>query len=377
MKVVVAMDSFKGSLSSLEAGEAVKEGILNACSAEVVVKSLADGGEGTMEALISGLGGTPVGIEVTGPFGKKITARYGILKDEKTAVIEMAQAAGITLAEPDELDPWRAATYGVGELIADAVHRGCRNFIVGIGGSATMDGGTGMLTALGYEFLDHKGQAIRPGIQELDQISSIRTEYVIPELSECRFTVACDVVNPLCGENGSVYVFGPQKGVRENEKQSLDRKMKHYSAKTEALTGSDYALAAGAGAAGGLGFAFLSYLNSELKSGIEIVMDACRLEEEIRTADIVVTGEGKLDIQTAMGKASAGVAKLSKKYDKRVIAFAGSVTEDAGKCNGAGIDAFFPVVRGAATLEEAMEPQNAKRNIAAAAEQVFRLLSFI
>ncbi len=374
MKVTVAIDSFKGSMSSMEAGTAAREGILKACDAQVIVKPLADGGEGTTEALVEGLGGEYVYTEVTGPLGGNVHARYGVMADGKTAVMEMAEAAGIILVKTEDLNPWKATTYGVGEMIADAIGRGCREFIIGIGGSATTDGGVGMLMALGYEFLDESGNRIGQGAGELDRIISIKDEKVLPELQECHFQIACDVTNPLCGDNGAVYVYGLQKGVREEEKQILDEKMKNYARKTSEWLGKDNSAAAGAGAAGGLGFAFLSYVPGvELKSGIEIILQAIGLEEEIRSSDIVVTGEGRLDFQTAMGKVPIGVAALAKKYGCRVIAFAGGVTEDAAECNAKGIDAFFPIVRGITTLEEAMEPERAKKNMALASEQVFRL----
>ncbi len=374
MKVTVAIDSFKGSMSSMEAGTAAREGILKACDAQVIVKPLADGGEGTTEALVEGLGGEYVYTEVTGPLGGNVHARYGVMADGKTAVMEMAEAAGIILVKTEDLNPWKATTYGVGEMIADAIGRGCREFIIGIGGSATTDGGVGMLMALGYEFLDESGNNIGQGAGELDRIIAIKDEKVLPELQECHFQIACDVTNPLCGDNGAVYVYGLQKGVREEEKQILDEKMKNYARKTSEWLGKDNSAAAGAGAAGGLGFAFLSYVPGvELKSGIEIILQAIGLEEEIRSSDIVVTGEGRLDFQTAMGKVPVGVAALAKKYGCRVIAFAGGVTEDAAECNAKGIDAFFPIVRGITTLEEAMEPERAKKNMALASEQVFRL----
>lgn len=375
MKVLIAIDSFKGSMSSMEAGYAAKAGIERACSADIVVKPLADGGEGTTEALVEGLGGEMVSVEVTGPLGEKTCARYGILGDKKTAVLEMAQASGIILVKREDLDPSRATTYGVGEMILDAVERGCREFIIGIGGSATSEGGTGMLKALGYKLLDADGHPIRPGIQDLDKIVSISDEDVPEILKECHFRIACDVKNPLCGEKGAVYVFGPQKGVREEEKQSFDEKMEHFADKTQEFTGQDHRMAEGAGAAGGLGFAFLSYLpHAELKSGIDIVLDAVRLEQEVKDADIVITGEGRLDFQTAMGKVPVGVARLAKKYGAKVLAFAGGVTKDAAECNAAGIDAFFPIVRGVTTLDEAMVPENAKENMTLSVEQVFRAI---
>lgn len=376
MKVVIAIDSFKGSMSSMEAGNAAKAGVERACTADIVVKPLADGGEGTTEALVEGLGGEYVTLKVTGPLGEKVCAKYGILPDKKTAVLEMAEAAGIILVKRGELNPRAATTYGVGEMILDAVKRGCREFIIGIGGSATSEGGTGMLQALGYKFLNVEGVSIASGLQELDKIVSVDISNVPEELKNCHFHIACDVKNPLCGENGAVYVYGPQKGVKEEEKQMFDEKMKHFADKTQEFTGRDYRMAEGAGAAGGLGFAFLSYLpNVQLKTGIDIVLDAIRLEDEVKDADIVITGEGRLDSQTAMGKVPVGVARLAKKYNAKVVAFAGGVTKDAGVCNGAGIDAFFPIVRGVTTLDEAMDLKNAKENMELAAEQVFRMLN--
>lgn len=373
MKVVIAIDSFKGSLSSMEAGNAAEAGIRRACSAEIIVKPLADGGEGTTEALVEGLGGRYVSAEVTGPLGEKTNARYGILRDGQTAVLEMAEAAGITLVDREELDPYRATTYGVGEMILDAVKRGCRRFIIGIGGSATTEGGAGMLQALGYGITDGDGKPIRHGIRDLDQIAHISMENVPEVLKECQFQIACDVKNPLCGETGAVWVYGPQKGVREEDKRIFDRKLQHFAEKTAEYTGTDHRLTEGAGAAGGLGFAFLSYLpNVELRPGIDIVIEATGLEQELKDADLVITGEGRLDFQTAMGKVPVGVARLAKRYGIKVLAFAGSVTKDAAECNSAGIDAFFPIVRGVTTLEEAMDPENAKENMVLCVEQVFR-----
>lgn len=377
MRVVIAIDSFKGSLTSIEAGNAAKEGILRANpQAEVIVKPLADGGEGTTDALIEGLGGSFVTAEVTGPLGGRIIAKYGIMSDNETAVMEMAEASGIILVNRNDLNPHIATTYGVGEMIADAIKRGCRKFIIGIGGSATTDGGVGMLQALGYEFFDSDGKPIAQGIDSLDKIEKISANNALQELDECHFQIACDVRNPLCGENGAVYVFGLQKGVKEDEKEALDKKMRHYADKTAKFIGRDNSNAEGAGAAGGLGFAFLSYLkNAELKPGIDIVLDAIRLEDAVKSSDIVVTGEGRMDFQTAMGKVPIGVAHLAKRYNNKVIAFAGSVTDDAVKCNKEGIDAFFPIVRGVSTLDEAMDKETAKKNMALTAEQVFRLFN--
>lgn len=387
MKVVIAIDSLKGSLTSMEAGNAAREGVLRACEASVVVKPLADGGEGTMEALVDGLGGNYVHVSVKNPMGKSVTAAYGVLGNQassaaqaarggQTAVMEMAQAAGITLVDANELDPWKTTTTGVGEMILDAVSRGCRKFIIGIGGSATTEGGIGMLQSLGYTFYDADGNKLPPVFGSLGKIESISAEHVPGILRECRFQIACDVTNPLCGEHGAVYVYGPQKGVKEDEKEKMDDAMRHFAKKTAEFSGVDHSLLPGAGASGGLGFAFVSYLpNAELKPGIAVVLEAVGLERELWDADIVITGEGRMDAQTAMGKAPAGVARLAKKYHCMTVAFAGSVAEDAGICNEAGIDAYFPIVRGVTSLEEAMDAGMAKKNMMLATEQVFRLLS--
>lgn len=376
-KIIVAVDSFKGSMGSLEAGYAVKRGIERVCGEEtqIIVKPVSDGGEGTMRAVTEGLGGEYVSVTVSGPFGTEVQAAYGIMEGRKLAMMEMAEAAGITLIDRSVLDPASATTYGVGEMILDAVNRGCRDFILGIGGSATTDGGVGMLSALGFEFLDFSGKPVLPGAFSLDHIETIRSDRVPKELKECRFRVACDVKNPLLGEQGAVYVYGPQKGVKEEERELYDRKMAHYAEKTIAFTGRDMRMEEGAGAAGGLGYAFLSYLNAALEPGISLVLDILGLEEAFRTADLVITGEGRMDAQTAMGKVPVGIAKLAKKYGCSVLAFAGGVTRDAAACNEAGIDAFFPIVRGVTTLDEAMQKQNAVANMEDTAEQVFRALS--
>lgn len=373
MKVIAAIDSFKGSMTSMEAGNAVKKGILAAKpDAEVVVNPLADGGEGTVDALIEGLGAKKIPVTVTGPLGEKVSCYYGFLEETKSAVMEMASAAGITLVT--KKDPLRASTYGVGEMIADALKRGCKNFMIGIGGSATNDGGIGMLKALGFEFFDEDGNDVGEGAAALAKIEVIQTENKNPLLSGAKFQIACDVKNSLCGKQGATYIFGPQKGVTEEQKSKVDEAMKHYADVTKESLGCDFADCEGAGAAGGLGYAFLSYLAGELIPGVELILQATGLEEKMKNADVVVTGEGRLDAQTVMGKAPVGVAALAKKYNAKVIAFAGSVAPEASVCNQAGIDAFFPIVRGVTTLEEAMKKENAMENIAATAEQVFRLL---
>lgn len=375
MRVVVAIDSFKGSMSSLEAGEAISKGIRNAhMDAEVEIRPLADGGEGTVEALSIGMGGRLINVDVTGPVGRKVNAVYGIVDSSKTAIIEMSQAAGITLVSGNEKNPLYTTTFGVGELIKDAINKGCRHFVVGIGGSATNDCGIGMLQALGYEFLDKEGKQVGFGASGVRDIVSIRDENVIKELSECYFRVACDVNNPLCGNLGCSAIYGPQKGATKEMVADMDGWLKNYSKIVKEKYPDADCEYPGTGAAGGLGYAFFNFTNSKLESGIKIVLDETKLEEYVKDADIVVTGEGRLDHQTVMGKAPVGVANIAKKYNKKVIAFSGSVTEDAGVCNEHGIDAFFPILRRIVTLEEAMQTDTAKKNLTDTAEQVFRLL---
>ena len=374
MKVVVAIDSFKGSLSSLEAGNAVKDAVLKLDrDAEVVVRPLADGGEGTVDAMAAGLGGEMIEARVTGPLGDAVCAKYCIVNGS-TAIIEMAQAAGLPLVPAELRDPMNTTTYGVGELILDAIRRGCRSFVIGIGGSATNDGGAGMLSALGFDFLDKNGQNIARGARGLELLASISAERVISELKECSFRVACDVDNPLCGARGCSAVYGPQKGATPESVRVMDGWLAKYAKIAKIAFPNADPDHPGAGAAGGLGFAFKTFLGASLESGIGIILEETRLESHIADADIVVTGEGRIDFQTAMGKAPIGVAKLAKKHGKRVIAFAGCVTDDAEECNDHGIDAFFPIIRGITTLDEALECENAYNNLKATAYQVFRLL---
>ena len=376
MKVVIAIDSFKGSLSSLQAGTAAATGIYRVDpKVETVVRPLADGGEGTVQALTEGLGGRLVSVSVTGPAGKQVICPYGIIDRTQTAIIEMSGAAGITQVHGDEKNPLYATTYGVGEVICDAIRNGCHRFIIGIGGSATNDGGIGMLQALGFGLLDAEGKQVPFGARGLEVLEEITDTYVLPELAECEFRVACDVTNILCGEEGCSAVFGPQKGATPSMIMQMDKWLEKYAALAEKKCTKINANQAGTGAAGGLGFAFLSFTNAVLESGIKIVLEETSLEKYMENADIVITGEGRLDGQTAMGKAPVGVARLAKKHNIPVTAFAGSVTKEAIACNQNGIDAFFPILRGVTTLEDAMKPENAKANMADTVEQVFRLLN--
>ncbi len=375
MKIVIAMDSLKGSLSSLEAGEAAREGILRAIpEAQVQVCPLADGGEGTVEALVAGLGGQLETAVVTGPMGGRITAQYGILPDGVTAVLEMSAAAGLPLTQPEERDPLRATTYGVGELLLDALNKGCRRFLLGLGGSATNDGGAGMLQALGFDLLDERGEPIPPGAGGLERLHSLSGEHAVPALARCSFRVACDVTNPLCGPQGATAVFGPQKGVEPRWIALIDGWLARFAALArESRPQADPDLP-GAGAAGGMGFALRTFLNARLESGVGLVIEETGLEETLRSADLVVTGEGRLDGQTALGKAPLGVAELAHRAGKPVIALAGALGAEAGACHARGIDAFFSIVPGPMTLREAMDPATARENMARAAQEVFRLV---
>jgi len=380
MKAVIAIDSLKGSLTSLEAGEAIKKGIMKVYKeAEVVIRPVADGGEGTAVALTLGMNGKLEKVKVTGPLGKEVEAEYGILEPSethkvKTAIIEMSVAAGITLVDEKERNPLKMTTYGVGEMIKDAIAKGCRHFIVGIGGSATNDGGIGMLQALGFGILDKNGKQVSFGAQGLSEIETISDEFVLPELKDCTFRIACDVTNTLCGEQGASAIYGPQKGATPTMIMQMDKWLAYYAALSREKYPHANMNQAGTGAAGGLGFAFLTYTNAVLESGIKIVLEETELEKYVKDADIVVTGEGRFDGQTVMGKAPVGVAAIAKKYGKKVIAFAGCVTEDAIACNEHGIDAFFPILREVVSLSEAMDAENAAKNMAATVEQVFRLI---
>lgn len=374
MKVTIAIDSFKGSLSTFEAGNAAGKGVKRVYpDAEIVVSPIADGGEGTTEAIVSALGGKMRTVTVSDPLGRPVKASYGYIPETKTAVMEMSAAAGITLVNDLERDPMKTTTYGVGEMIIDAIKCGCRKFVAGIGGSATNDGGTGMLAALGFEFLKKDGSSIAFGAEGLGELYEIKTDKVLPELYECSFRIACDVTNPLCGDNGCSAIYGPQKGAKAEDIPIMDRWLWDYAALTKNVFPNADAKYPGAGAAGGMGFAFMSYLSGSLVSGIELVMSETGLENHIKDSDIVITGEGRLDSQSANGKAPVGVASIAKKYGKPVLAFSGCTRDDAAVLNDHGIDAFFPIVKAPCSLEEAMNTDNAKKNLADTVEQALRL----
>ena len=375
MKIVVAVDSFKGSLSSTDASAAITEGFLKV-EPDALVRSysLADGGEGTVQTVISALGGEWRECAVFGPLRDETICKYGEVRATGTAIMEMASASGITLITEDRRNPLHTTTYGVGQMISDAIDRGARSFIIGIGGSATNDGGIGMLSALGFEFLDGEGDPVPDGALGLKALRKIRTSGKRPELDECRFLVACDVKNPLCGESGCSHVFGPQKGATPEMVVDMDAWMENYALLTATvIPGADMNYP-GCGAAGGLGFAFLNYLGAELKSGVDLILDAINIEADLPDCDLVITGEGRIDGQSYMGKAPVGIAKLAKKYGKPVVAFCGCATKDASVCNDHGIDAIFSILKAPCTTEEAMEIPTAYANLKETAVQVLRLI---
>lgn len=397
-KIVVAMDSFKGSLTSLEAGNAVRDGILeNYPDFDVQIFPVADGGEGTVEALTFAKEHVQTRtISVTGPVGTEVPVWYTIYEQagERTAVLEMAQAAGLPLVPEERRNPMHTTTYGVGEMIRDAITCGCRKLILGIGGSATNDAGIGMLQALGFHFMDEAGREVGYGAEGLAQVRSITTENVLPELASCTFRIACDVTNPLVGAQGCSAVFAPQKGADAKMVQEMDAAMNRYADIVEdmyrknptpmenQLTGYDEAdknvekndrqsqvknhMTPGAGAAGGLGYACLMFLHAVLKPGIDIVLDEIQIAQAIKTADAVITGEGRFDAQTLMGKTPIGVARIAKLYSVPVYTFAGCFGADVQTCIDSGVFAGCYAASNANTEEEkrlAMEKTHAYANL--------------
>lgn len=377
MKVVVAMDSFKGSLSSVAAGNAVREGVLRAIpGAEVIVRPLADGGEGTVDALVEGLDGEKIPVCVTGPLGEPAECEYGLLKGG-VAVMETASACGLPLVPPEKRDPRFTTTYGLGEMILDAMERGCRSFLIGAGGSATNDGGIGMLTALGFRFLTAAGESAGVDGRAAARVEHVDVSGADARLSECSFRIACDVNNPLHGPNGAAHIYGPQKGATPEIVAELDAGLQHFSDVVRAELGKSEDALPGAGAAGGLGYGFVSFLNAALLPGVALVLDAIRLADDLKGADFAVTGEGRMDPQTAMGKAPSGVARLARRYGAVTLAFAGATTDDAAAVNQSGIDAYFAIPQAPLTLAEAMEPERARRNLTSRVEQVFRAIAAV
>lgn len=374
MKILIMIDSFKGSLSSSEAGNIIKDEIKKLNPKEdIIVLPVADGGEGTVESMSELDGASLIEVQVENPLFEKIIGNYVIIKDKNLAIMEMSQAAGLVLIK-DRLSPLKASTYGVGTMIKDALDKGIRNFIIGIGGSATNDGGVGMLKALGFRFYDKNGNDIHPSNEGLGSLSTIDLSQADPRLKEATFKIACDVDNPLTGKRGSANVYGPQKGANPKEVEIIDNNLSLFHKKTlEVIKNADDTYP-GVGAAGGLGYAFKNYLGAELSPGIELILQMLNANDYLSSADLVITGEGKIDFQSSMGKAPTGVAKLAKKYGANVIAFAGVVDNDAVEVNKHGIDAFFPILDQIRSVEEAMDTKKAEENLRRCVNQVFRLI---
>ena len=372
MKIVIAPDSFKESLSALDAASAIEAGFREIFpDARYVKVPVADGGEGTVEAMIAATGGRRVAVQATGPLGRPVDAFYGLTGDESTAVIEMAAASGLELVAPAERDPLRATSRGTGELIRAALDLGARRFILGVGGSATNDGGTGMLQALGVDLLDAQGEQLAPGGGALAQLARIDVSRLDPRVKDCVFEVACDVSNPLVGPKGATAIFGPQKGATPEMVRQLDANLRHYAAVIARDLDQEVAEVPGAGAGGGIAAAMLVFLKGRLRPGSEIVADAVGLDETVRDADLVITGEGRIDSQTVNGKTPIGVARVAQRHGKPVIAIGGCLSTDASAVHAHGIAATFSTVMRAETVAEVLAGarfnlQSAARNIAAA-----------
>ncbi len=375
MKTIIVPDSFKGSMSSIQAATAIERGIVKSAAAvkkDIIITKIpmADGGEGTVEAIISAVGGRILKTRVLDPLGREIDSFYGITPD-KTGVIEMAAASGLNLVEKSERNPLITTTYGTGELIKAALEAGCRSLIIGVGGSATNDGGVGMAQALGVKFLNNENEPVGFGGGVLDQIKRIDISGIDPRIKDTIVLVASDVKNILCGPEGASAVYGPQKGAAPEMITILDSNLRHLAEVIKNDLGKDVALIPGAGAAGGLGYGLMSFLNAQIKPGIEIVMELTKFKEKVRKADLIITGEGATDFQTLFGKVPFGVAQVAREFRKPVICISGTLGDGYEKLYEAGINAFFSIVNRPMTLEEAME--RGEELLEKTAENVFNI----
>lgn len=374
-RYLLAPDSFKGSMTAKEVCEAMEMGIKSADpEAHCIQVPMADGGEGTVQSLVDATAGKIYTKEVRGPLGTPVTAQYGVLGDKVTAVIEMSSASGIQYVNKDTKNPLITTTYGTGELIKACIDRGIKKIILGIGGSATNDGGSGMAAALGYRFLDKSGQVLAGGGGYLDELDSIDQSQVIEGVNDLEIIVASDVTNPLCGEHGASAVFGPQKGATIDMVTTLDNNLRHYGEVVKKQLGIDIIDLAGAGGAGGLGGGLLAFTNATMQKGIEIMTEYTKLKEKLVNIDFCITGEGGIDFQTKFGKTPYGVAKAAKEINKdiKVIAIAGNVGKDANQLYSEGFDAIFSIVPGASDLDNLLT--NGKENVMRTSESIARLL---
>lgn len=371
MKILIAPDSFKGCMTAKEACEAIEKGLKNIdADAQIVKVPMADGGEGTVQALVDALNGKIITKKVTGPLNKPVTAFYGLIEQKRLAVIEMSAASGIQFVNHDTADPLHATTYGTGELILDALQRGAEKFIIGLGGSATNDGGAGMAQALGVRFLDEDNQELPVGGIALEKLVRIDQTQMSPLLDKATFSIACDVSCPLTGKNGASIVFGPQKGANETEVKLLDNALAHYAD----IVAPELKNAFGAGAAGGLVFAMMAFLNAVPNPGADLVIDAVGLNEKSSDCDLAITGEGSIDFQTAFGKTPMAVTECVKKNSPNctIVGLCGHLGKNVDVLYEKGFDALFPIVSGPQSLEEAME--NGELNLTRTAENVLRLI---
>ena len=372
MKIVLAPDSYKGSLTAKQACEAMEKGIRKVLpDAEIVKIPMADGGEGTVQSLVDATSGTFHTVEVTGPLGQKVKAAYGILGDKETAVLEMAEASGLYLIPAEKRNPLLSTTYGTGELIKSALDEGCRKFIIGIGGSATNDGGMGMAQALGVKFLDKRGKSLPFGGGNLGDLSEINMDDMDPRIQESQFFIACDVDNPLCGPQGASFIFGPQKGATPGMVQQLDDGLAHFAEIIARDLGKFVADLPGAGAAGGLGAGLVAFLDANLKRGIEIVTETVKLKEQLQGVDLLFTGEGQCDGQTIRGKTPFGVAKIAKQAGVPVVFIVGRIGAGSEILYEYGIKSIFSMVDGPMTVEEAMS--QAYDLLTKSAERIMRI----
>lgn len=375
MKIVIAMDSFKGCMTALDASNAFEAGLRKAIeNAQVIKLPMADGGEGTVQSLVDATNGKIIKEWVTGPLGEPVEAFYGLLGDGKTAVIEMAAASGLPLVPSEKRNPLITTTFGTGELIKKALEAGCREFLIGIGGSATNDGGAGMAQALGVRLLDTEGQELPFGGGALRSLAKIDITNIDCRLLESKITVACDVDNPLCGEGGAAHVYGPQKGASPEMVLQLDEALLHFAKIVSQDLDKEILDVKGSGAAGGLGGGMIAFLNAKLMRGIEMVIEKANLEEAVKGADLVITGEGQIDQQTIYGKTPIGVAKVAKKYNIPVVAVAGSIGKNADIVHSHGIDCVFSLIDRPITLEAAMEKSNAMEMMERSAEEIGNLI---
>ncbi|AIR59654.1 glycerate kinase [Cedecea neteri] len=366
MKIVIAPDSFKESLSAMQVAEAIEQGFREIYpNAEYIKLPMADGGEGTVESMVAATHGQIIPVTVTGPLGLPVEAFFGITGDGETAIIEMAAASGLHLVLPEKRNPLLTGTFGTGELILAALDRGARKIIIGIGGSATNDGGAGMMQALGVRLRDEQGNELCAGGAALAGLSEIDVSQLDARLAQCDILVACDVDNPLCGERGASAVFGPQKGATPEQVTQLDTALRHYGEQLEHSSGKAVITVAGAGAAGGMGASLFGLLHARLQPGVEIVTDALRLADAVQGADLVITGEGRIDSQTIYGKTPIGVARVAKRFQVPVIALAGGMTTDYGVVHQHGLDAVFSVLNRVQTLPEALERAGENINVTA------------